>query len=351
MVNILLPDERSPFLKDRQHILVYYLAMEEYVAAHIAQLLPDAPKGEKEAFFIWQVNPTVIFGRNQVMEAEVNVKFALERGIHLYRRKSGGGCVFSDRGNIMLSYVSDTSDVTSTFDKYLNLLAGSIKALGVPAEVSGRNDIQIGGRKVSGNAFFHTPSSSIVHGTLLFDADFETMQQVLTPSRVKVKSKGVDSVRQHVTNLKEELVKAGNGKYSDINMFGRHLIRFFCPGGKELVLDDKAVAEIERIVEGYLDPAFLNGRKHEFTAMKTFKIDGVGEMALELDMEGEKIRAARISGDYFALEPDFEKTLSEALAGAEKNRASAMKALENIDLGKYVLNLRAEDFVSAAFDD
>ena len=90
MKYISLPDQHTRRLS-------FYLAMEEYVARHLS---------EPDCFFMWQVEPSVIFGRNQVMENEVNIDYCRANGIHIYRRKSGGGCVYADMDNVMLSLVT-----------------------------------------------------------------------------------------------------------------------------------------------------------------------------------------------------------------------------------------------------
>lgn len=172
--------------------LSFYLAMEEFVARYL---------NEAECFFMWQVNPTVIFGRNQLIENEVNLDYCRANQIETYRRKSGGGCVYADRSNIMFSYITQDINVRFTFDKYLRMVAHVLRKLGVNAEASGRNDIHIDGKKVSGNAFYHLPGKSIVHGTMLFNTDMENLVRSITPSNEKLISKGVESVRQHVTNL------------------------------------------------------------------------------------------------------------------------------------------------------
>ena len=132
MKHLILPD-------NDERRLIFYLSMEEFAAREM----------DGEAFFLWQVSPTVIFGRNQLMEAEVNVPFCREHGIKMFRRKSGGGCVYSDWGNIMVSYIVKGEDVTATFNTFLQRLASALRDIGVDATVSGRNDIQIGGRKLT----------------------------------------------------------------------------------------------------------------------------------------------------------------------------------------------------------
>ena len=188
MIHIVLDD-------GKERSLVFYLAMEEYLARYT----------EDEAFFVWQVPPTVIIGRNQVMAAEVNLPYCRANGIRVFRRKSGGGCVYSDRGNLMVSCVMSGKDVPFLFENYIRRLALCLRRAGLEAEVSGRNDILVSGKKVSGNAFFSIHGRNVMHGTLLFDCNPEQLENVLTPSGTKLRSKGVSSVRQRVGCLRQFL--------------------------------------------------------------------------------------------------------------------------------------------------
>ena len=192
MKHVILPDSE-------RHSLAFYLAMEEFVAR----------KFEDEAFFVWRVEPTVIIGRNQDLEAEVNIQYCNDHGVHIVRRKSGGGCVYSDLGNIMISYVSRRGDVSAVFDRYLSELTACLVSLGLAAEKSGRNDILVDGRKVSGNAFHQMPDRSVVHGTLLYDTDMDALETAIRPPVEKLERHGVPSVRQRVRNIVELVNKAG----------------------------------------------------------------------------------------------------------------------------------------------
>lgn len=227
MKYIALPDE-----KERR--LSFYLAMEEWVARRL---------DEPECFFMWQVAPTVIFGRNQVMENEVNVGYCHEKGIQMFRRKSGGGCVYADKGNVMLSYVCDGDNVGFTFNKFINMLLLVLRRMGVEATSTSHNDVMIGERKVSGTAFYHLPGRNIVHSTFLYDTDMENMLHAITPSREKLQRKGVESVRQRITLLKD---------YTDMSLEEvKSLIRTtLCVGERVLTLSE--VDEIERLEEKYL---------------------------------------------------------------------------------------------------
>ena len=187
MKYVVLPEQR-------ERRLSFYLAMEEYVARHL---------DEKDLFFTWQVEPTVIFGRNQVMLNEVNVEYCREHGIQMFRRKSGGGCVYADRDNVMLSYISKEENVGLTFNRFINMLLLVLRKLGIKATGTTHNDVMIGDRKVSGTAFYHLPGRSIVHATMLYDTNMEHMLHAITPSHEKLQQKGIQSVRQRITLLKD----------------------------------------------------------------------------------------------------------------------------------------------------
>ena len=229
MKNIILPDksERS---------LAFWLAMEEFVAKSV----------EAEAFFVWRVAPTVIIGRNQVLEAEVNLDYCHRNGVKIVRRKSGGGCVYADRDNIMISYVSRRGDVAEIFDRYLSALTSCLCSLGLKAEKSGRNDILVEGRKVSGNAFHQLPDRSIVHGTLLYNTDFDALEEAIRPPVEKLLRHGVASVRQRVGNLRDYLDPAIIGS---IHALESYLVDYFSDGTLSLSADDLCV--IEEIASAY----------------------------------------------------------------------------------------------------
>lgn len=228
MKNILLPcgDIRR---------LSFFLAMEEYVAG----------KMEDEAFFMWQSEPTVIIGRNQDLEAEVNLEYCKENDIRIVRRKSGGGCVYSDEGNIMISYVSGRGDVSEVFERYLSALTACLSSMGLQACRSERNDVLVDGMKVSGNALHQLPDRSIVHGTLLYSSDFEALEKAIRPPVEKLVRHGIRSVRQRVANL-SDCLHDGWTKEKVI----AYVTDFFCDSSVMLTEDDvKAVCAMEKQFE------------------------------------------------------------------------------------------------------
>lgn len=221
--------------------LSFYLAMEEFVARHL---------DEPDAFFMWQVVPSVIFGRNQVLENEVNVAYCREHNIKLYRRKSGGGCVYADMDNLMLSFITTEENVNFAFNRFVNMILLVLRRLGIEATGTQHNDIMIGDRKVCGTACYHVGGRCIVHSTMLYDTNMEHMLNAITPGPEKLEKKGIQSVRQRITLLKDYTTLEGVEAL-------KQLIRdTLCVGERQLSQDD--VAKIEAIEASYLKEEFIN---------------------------------------------------------------------------------------------
>lgn len=225
----------------KERRLSFYLAMEEYMARHLGD--------DDDLFFMWQVRPTVIFGRNQSLESEVNVDYCRQHGIEMYRRKSGGGCVYADECNIMMSYISKDENVGLTFNRFVNMLLIVLRKMGVEATGTSHNDVMIGDKKVSGAAFYHLPGRSIVHSTMLYDTNMEHMLNAITPSKEKLQSKGIKSVRQRITLLKDHTSLT-------LEEFKVLVRATLCHGERLLTPDD--VAGIEQLEQSYLKEEFLN---------------------------------------------------------------------------------------------
>lgn len=319
MIHIRLPEE-----KDRR--LVFYLAMEEYVARHLDR---------DDCFFLWQVQPTVIFGRNQLIENEVNLDYCRSHGISTYRRKSGGGCVYADMNNIMFSYITKDENVNFTFNRYINMVVLMLHKLGVQATASGRNDIMIDGRKVSGNAFYHIPGRSIVHGTMLYDTDMQNMVGSITPSNEKLLSKGVESVRQHIALLKD---------YMDmpIEEFKQFVCSTLCDD--QLTLTHEDVEGIEQIEQEYLSDEFIYGNNPRYTLVRRKRIEGVGELEVRLELKNGVVKDVDIKGDYF-LVGDIDRAIVRPLKGVSLDYASVLAALP-LHTEEIIVNLRRKQLAA-----
>lgn len=319
-------------LEEKIRKVSFYLAMEEFVARNITA---------DDCLFYWQVEPSVVFGRNQLVSNEVNVDYCRSHGIGMFRRKSGGGCVYADNDNVMFSFITGGDNVGLTFNRYMQMMVLMLRRMGVEATADGRNDILIEGRKVSGTAFYHIPGRNIVHGTMLFDTDMDNMTRSITPPGEKLASNGVDSVRRRVALLKD---------YIDVSIddFKADIRRTLCDG--EHVLTQVDVEEIERIErEVYLSPDFIYGNNPRHTLTRRRRIDGVGEIEALIDVKGTVIKSVTLNGDFFVT-GDVDGGLLACLNNVVLTREAVALALPD-HTEDYIMNLRKEDFVDLLCGD
>ncbi len=318
MVYIALPDNEVRRLS-------FYLAMEEYVAKHVKA---------DDSFFMWQVEPSVIFGRNQLIENEVNLNFCRKHHIQTYRRKSGGGCVYADMNNVMFSYITNEEQVGFTFNRYINMIVLMLQKLGVDASPSGRNDVMIGNRKVSGNAFYKIPGHSIVHGTMLYDTDMLNMVGSITPPGEKLMSKGIKSVHQRVTFLKD---------YLSISLpeFKDFVHKHLCE--EEFILSEEDIQKIEDIEEEYLSDEFIYGKNPRYTLIKKRHIENVGGLEARIEVKNGIIKSVNLMGDFF-LVGDLDNGLLNKLKDVPLE-AGAISRLLPDRIDDIILNLMKTDLI------
>lgn len=319
-----------PFNQTRR--LSFYLAMEEYVARHLNH--------DDDCFFMWQVNPSVIFGRNQLIEKEVNIDYCKKHHIEMYRRKSGGGCVYADMSNVMFSYITRDENVNFTFNRYINLLVLVLFKMGIDAKANGRNDILIDGKKVSGNAFYHIPGHSIVHGTMLYDTNMENMVGSISPNNEKLISKGVESVRQRVALLKD---------YTNLSLdeFKAFAVQQLC--NETQALTEQDIMEIEKLEKEYLTHEFIYGHNPRYSIIRKHRLEGVGEFEIRIELKNEIIKQINMMGDYF-LVGDIDNRLLLPLRNVPYTKESVEKALPN-RVDDIILNLDKKDLIEMIFND
>ena len=173
--------------------LEQYLDLEYEMVQHVSE----------PTLFTWIVPPTVIYGRHQVREQEVNEAFCASRGVRVVQRKSGGGCVYADKGNLMISFISPSTHNQEVFDSFLAMLASTLNELGYAAVTTAHNDVLVADRKVAGTACYTVPTGTVVHACMLYDVDLEALQNAITPSAEKLQKHAVQSVRQRVRNLRD----------------------------------------------------------------------------------------------------------------------------------------------------
>ena len=315
MVYIQLPNE-----EERQ--LSFYLAMEEYVARET---------DVRDAFFIWQVEPSVIFGRNQLIENEVNIGYCKRNGVRMFRRKSGGGCVYADKSNMMLSFITSSDYVCLTYNRYIMMVVEALRKIGIDARANGRNDIMIEGRKVSGNAFYHIPGRSIVHGTMLYDTDMRNMTACITPDDEKLLSKGVKSVRQHIALLKDYTTMS-------LDEIRESIIKSICDS--TLTLREEDIEKISNIEKEYLSEEFIYGNNPRYTLTRKRRIEGVGTIEARMEVKNGTIRDIDLKGDFF-LTGDID-IIRNALKSKRLVKEQVVAALPD-NIGDIIMNLGKEE--------
>lgn len=287
--------EMPPCAENRR--ATFYLAAEEF----IAQTLP-----QDDYLFSWQLAPTVVMGRNQTAHTEVNLPFCHREGIDVVRRKSGGGAIYADRGNIMWSLITGAGAVEGIFKEYASAVANALCALGAQAEVTGRNDIHLAcGGKICGNAFYHLPDRNIAHGTMLYDTDTRLMQNALSPPAVKLQAKGVKSVQSRIALLKDVL-PIGTDELRT------RLRPLLC--NRTIHLSIKDVEQIERMSSEYDRPEYLYGNAGESDVEYNGHIEGVGMLSLAFQLCGSLITDVTPSGDFFELS-DSHTAFRQAFKG------------------------------------
>jgi len=308
----------------------YNLALEEIMAAQA-----DAP-----FVMLWRNRPAVILGRNQNAYAEFDSAYAREHGIAVVRRMTGGGAVYHDSGNLnytIFSFGTEADGRFTDFASFAGPVLDALRSFGVGAEFSGRNDILVGDRKVSGSAKRVHDGRILFHGTLLFDVDLEAMTAVLTPPQAKIEAKGVSSVRARVANLKEFLPDM------DCEAFRLALQRKFLEkSGADAPrpIPDNWMREAERTAdERYRSWEWTFGASPDFTFTRTKRFP-CGTVTAQLDVHRGVIRSAGFTGDFFGVSPVAE--LAEALSGCPHRAESLRDALVRFEVGRCIAGLDAE---------
>ena len=311
--------------------LPFYFAVEEYVARTYT---------DDDYFMAWRVEPTVMLGRNQLTENEVNIDYCKRNGIHIFRRKSGGGCIYADKGCMQFSYISFAENVNHAFVEYMQGIADMIKSLGINTELSGRNDILVEGKKVAGSAFYRLKGRSVLHNSLLFSTELEHLAQALTPAKEKLQSKGVVSVSQRVGNV-------GNHTDLRIEAFMDYVRKYMC-GDEVLELTADDMKHIEEIEKELASDDFTYGKNPKYTEVRKKRFADVGTIQAHIELKNQKIVNINLMGDYF-LSGDLDRELLDLLHGVDFTREAVGKAIESVEMGNVIRNFTTERFLRLLF--
>jgi lipoate-protein ligase A len=323
------------------------LATEQYILNH---------KQFDEPIVLFYIqNPCVIVGRNQNVRAEVDLNYAKEENITITRRLSGGGAVYDDLGNLSFSFVVNADhEAFGDFKRFTQPILDALHELGaVDAEISGRNDLLIDGKKFSGNAMYTKNKKMYSHGTLMLDVNLDEVSRVLTVSEKKLASKGTKSVRSRVTNLKPYLSE----RYQTITTeaFRDHLLLHLFNANtlaeiKEyeyLLTKEDELAIDQLVTDIYGNDEWIFGEEPKFTIQREEKFQG-GLIEANISVEKGRISTIAIYGDYFSQKET--KEIEQLLIGCEYQREAINQRLKDIPINEYFNNVTKNEFLQLMVD-
>ncbi|NOU65088.1 lipoate--protein ligase [Paenibacillus sp. LMG 31461] len=313
------------------------LAIEEFA-------LRKLPAGE--SYLLFYINePSIIIGKNQNTLEEINPEYVKANNLHVVRRLSGGGAVYHDLGNLNFSFITqDDGNSFHNFQKFTAPVVEALHSLGVQAELTGRNDIQVGERKISGNAQFSTKGRMFSHGTLLFDSEIENVVSALRVDPDKIQSKGIKSIRSRVANivefLREPITMAEFRSKLLSSIFGvdaEHV-----PSYKLTEEDWAQIHEISE--ERYQNWDWNYGKSPKSTVQHAKRIEAVGRLDIRLDIEEGHLQHVKIFGDFFGAHDVAE--LEQMLVGTRYEESAVRERLADVELRRYFGALDKETFVA-----
>jgi lipoate-protein ligase A len=315
------------------------LALEEYIVRNFE------PTEDYLLFYINQ--PSIIIGKHQNTIEEINSAFVKEKDIIVIRRISGGGAVYHDLGNLNFSFLTryDPNKVNN-FIQFVQPIVNALKALGIPAEMTGRNDIVADGRKISGNAQFSTTKKMFSHGTLLYNVNIEDLVNALNVSGEKITSKGIKSVRSRVANIAEFLEKP-----MAMNEFKAYILAEIFKNQSEIPtyhLSEKEWEAVHQLSkEKYQTWDWNYGRSPEFNIQRKNKFD-FGIVDARIDVKNGHIESIKFFGDFLTHGEPSE--VEKALLGIRYEQQDINQALTNIDLSANLGNITTDEFAKFLCD-
>lgn len=315
----------------------FNLAFEQYILEN---------KTSGDWLMLWQNANTIVIGMNQNTAEEINADFVKEHGITVVRRMTGGGAVYHDLGNLNYSFISDIGDKASlSIEQFSRPVCRALESLGLHATVSGRNDIIIDGRKVSGVAQRVYKNRILHHGTLLFRSDANMIAGSLNADPSKFESKSSKSVKTRVGNISDFLSE--DMSFEQFREAIRHQLSL--DGAVVCTLTDDELAQIRKNAdEKYRSWEWTYGRSPKYTFKNKARFAG-GSIEVRLFVEHGMIKEASFAGDYMAV--CDSSAAAEALAGVKLTREDVMSALAAVDMQSVFGGITAENIADVIFSE
>ena len=308
----------------------FNLAAEEYV-------FDTLPK-DRMYVMLWQNDNAIIIGKHQNTLAQINQPFVEANGIRVVRRRSGGGAVYHDLGNLNFTIITDAGeDGELDFGRFCDIVIRALARVGIRAERNGRNDMTIAGKKFSGNAQYIRAGRVMHHGTILFDSNAQILSQALQVDEEKIRAKGVASVRSRVTNVRPWLPED-----MPLEQFRQVLLESILQEypGEEIRFTPAQIAQIEAIRANRYDTWQWNyGQSPSCTLLRKKRVEGCGTVEAYLTIEKGCITAAEFRGDFFsALDPEI---LARKLSGCPYRRQDLAAVLAQEAVSRFFMGLDA----------
>ena len=316
------------YIVNNSHNPAYNVALEAYA---FRELL-----AEDELFILWINEPTIVIGKHQNAIEEINKTYTDEHGIHVVRRLSGGGAVYHDLNNLNYTIISNKSQEGAfDFKTFSQPVIETLADLGVTATFTGRNDLEIDGKKFCGNAQAYYKGRMMHHGCLLFDVDMTVLGNALQVSKDKIESKGVKSVRARVTNILDELPKK-----MTVEAFSNQLLNKMkesYPDMTEYVFSDDELKNIQALADqqfGTWDWTY--GEAPEYTIKRSVRYPA-GKITTYANVEKSVIKGMKLYGDFFGIKDVAD--IEQALIGLRYEYPDVLAKLQTIDTTQYFTNI------------
>lgn len=305
---------------------------------------------EEEIFMLWTNRPSILIGRNQNTISEINSNYVESNNIDVVRRLSGGGAVYNDLGNINFTFITNRitskDDKNNGFERFAIPVIQALKTLGIKAEFTGRNDITINNKKISGNAQYFHKNKLLHHGTLLYNCNLHNLSKVLVSKSLKFKGKGIKSVASRVTNISDHL-----NKEMDLLEFKDYFMNFVIKRNNITKIYDftnKDIEKIEEIMESRFKTWEWNyGNNLSYSYENAVKYPS-GSIEYHLNVNNGIIKNISLHGDFFG-EKNI-KELESKLIGIKYNLEDLKKVLNQIPISQYIQGVSEKEFLKGLID-